>query len=120
MRLLRIMATLCLAIMLAVPVFALDYRGAKCSGEQTSDQKIYGANCLLTGVLIITDGTNSAKVVVKDSTTATGTVVAEFTVAGSSYFGGGTWEVPVEMHSGIYCDVTGTGASYVVYFIPLP
>ena len=86
------------------------------SGLSTSDRLICTGNCLFHGVEIITDGTNNASVVVYDGTTATGTKLFQGTVIGASLFGGATFENPIETFTGIYVDVSGTGASYITYF----
>jgi len=86
------------------------------SGEQTEDALIYGYPCYITGVHIITDGTNNAKVVIYDNTAASGTVRWEQTVIGGDNYGGKSWTFPKKFTHGIYVDVTGTGASYIVEY----
>lgn len=86
------------------------------SGEQTSDALVCSGPCFIRAVEVITDGTNNAKLVIYDSTTASGTVVFEMTVVGASHYGGRGWVAPLKMNNGIYCDITGTGASYIVEF----
>ena len=87
------------------------------SGERTDDSLIYSNRCYITGVLIITDGTNDARVIIYDNTSATGTVRWEQTVAGADNYGGRDWAFPKRFENGIYVDVNGTGASYIIEYI---
>jgi len=87
------------------------------SGLETSDAAVVAAKCLFYGVEIITDGTNAASIIVYDNASAaSGTEVFKGTVAGANNFGGVTFEHPVEMFNGIFVDVSGTGAAYIVYW----
>ena len=89
---------------------------AKASGLKTSDGLIKAAPVLLTGVLIITDGTNPATAILYDNASAaTGTVLFKGTVPGAANFGGATWEVPIRPANGIYLDISGTDAAVIVY-----
>jgi hypothetical protein len=88
------------------------------SGEQTSDAAVYSSRGAITGVHVITDGTNNAKVVIYDNTAGSGTVVCEITVTGTDHYGGRLFTFPVKVDTGIYVDVTGTGASYIIEYLP--
>lgn len=70
----------------------------------------------LTGVLIITDGTNAATVTVYDGSASGKVLAGPFVVVGSSRFGGGTWEVPVRYDTGLYVAISGTGAKAILYY----
>ena len=108
--------TIIMAIVLtAFSAFAFD--GSIGSGEKTVDSLIYSNPCYITGVYIITNGTNDAKVIIYDNTTAAGTVRWEQTVAGTDNYGGRDWSYPKRFDNGIYVDVTGTGASYIIEYI---
>ena len=92
---------------------------AVCSGEKTADAAVFAAKCAITAIYIITDGTNDAKLVIHDhASAASGTVVHEQTIKGSDHYGGLVLPFPKSMENGIYCNVTGTGASYIIDFIP--
>lgn len=91
--------------------------GAICSGEKTADAAIYSAPCLLAAVLVITNGTDDAKLIIYDNTSAAGKVVLEITVTGSDNYGGVIYNFPKIMNIGIYCDVSGTGASYIIDYV---
>jgi hypothetical protein len=89
----------------------------KSSGELTADTLITTGKAVLAGVQIITDGTNDATLVIYDNTAASGTEVFKQVVAGADlslpfWFSSGG----IRCDTGMYCDVTGTGASYIVYF----
>ncbi len=85
------------------------------SGLKTSDSAVVSTAVLFCGIEIITDGTNAATVVVYDNASAaSGTEMFKGTVAGASNFGGGFVYAPAS--KGIYVDVTGTGAAYIVYY----
>ena len=93
------------------------FTGAVSSGEQTSDGAVMSVSGWITAIHIITDGTNAAGVVVFDNTAASGKVICEISVAGTDNYGGRTWPFPIWVNNGIYVNVTGTGASYIVEYI---
>jgi hypothetical protein len=116
----RILLTLTLLLCLAVPSFA--FQESITSGEQTADATIYtvatwGPLCFISSVLIITDGTNDAKLIIYDNTANSGTVVLEMTVVGSDNYGGRNWMYPVTITTGIRGDISGTGASYIIEYV---
>lgn len=90
------------------------YLAAESSGEQTTTKAAYTGPCCLASVLVITDGTNTAKVVIDDSTDGSGTVKYETSVVGANHYGGRNWTFPVKFTTGVYVTVTGTGASYII------
>ena len=99
------------------------YPTAFTSYEKTEDATIHTGACLLVSALVITDGTNAATVILYDKPSVTdiaaGNKLAEFTVAGATGYGGRNWTFPIVCSAGIYADVTGTGASYIVEYIPV-
>lgn len=86
------------------------------SGLKTSDAAIASGKNRINAVTLITDGTNTASVVVYDEASATGTVLAKVTAAGAQNTVHITFENPVKCEIGLYADVTGTGAGYIVYY----
>lgn len=87
------------------------------SGEKTSDTAVVAQECFLIGVLVITDGTNDATVILYDDPdSADGTKLWEIVVTGSDNYGGGLFPYPIRASTGIYADLTGTGASVIVYY----
>lgn len=95
-----------------------DIYPAKSSGLQTSDGVIAARTSVLHSVVLIGDGTNACNVVIYDNaTTNSGTVLAKVSLPASA----GTFELfhssfGVEALNGIYADVSGTGAAYVVHY----
>lgn len=87
------------------------------TGEKTSSELIVTGRCALASVLVITDGTNAATVIIYDSLTAENKKVAEFTVAGATGYGGRNWVFPVGMDTGLYLAISGTGASAIVEYL---
>jgi hypothetical protein len=96
---------------------------AETSYEKDADATIYTGACLLVSLLVITDGTNAATVILYDKASVTGIAatnkLCEFTVPGASQYGGRNWTFPIRCATGIYADVTGTGATYIVEYIPV-
>ena len=105
-------------LLIAATAFGAGFQGAKSSGEKTSDAAVVASGGFLTSVYVITDGSNNAKVIIYDNASAaSGTVLLEMTVIASDQYGGRSWVFPAEFYNGIYVDVTGTGASYIIEYI---
>jgi hypothetical protein len=115
----RFLLTLILAITLLMgvgDVWAQSATSGASSGLKTTSAAIATSAGVLTGALIITDGSNAATLTLYDhASTNSGTVLFKATVAGASNFGGATWEIPIRYKNGIYAVISGTGANYVVY-----
>ena len=88
-------------------------------GEKTENFLVHTGECLFCGILVITDGTNTAKVIVYDNTAGNGTVKWECSVKGDEHYGGGMFPFPVEMDNGYYVVLTGTGASFIPFYVPV-
>lgn len=100
----------------------MNYQPARTSYEITESAAIVAhGNVLLTSILVITDGTNPATVALYDKPSVTGIAAGnklwEAIVAGASGYGGRNWTYPVKCSSGIYCTISGTGASAIVEYI---
>lgn len=89
---------------------------SKTIGQQTTSKSLSVGPNLITGVLILTDGTNAATLTIYDNpSAASGTVIFKSVVAGatnSTYF---VFPNPIKTLSGIYASISGTGASYIIY-----
>lgn len=89
------------------------------SGLKTADALILTGSGWLMGVVLNT-GTADSSVIVYDNTSAAGTVVAKATINAGTEAGDAGREylfpVPVRVGTGIYADVGGTAAEYIVYF----
>lgn len=90
------------------------YITADSSGEQSGNTLIMTGPCAMTGLQVVTDGTNAGKVVIQDGVTAAGTVKCEMTVVGANHYGGRNWVAPIKFSTGIYVTGTGSGATYFV------
>ena len=104
-----------LLVIIALPVMALD-REYISSGVKTTSTLIYTGKTLFSGVIVTTDGTNNGTIACYDNTTNSGTkLFPDIVVLGSNRIGGLTLENPLKVNTGIYCTISGTGASFVVY-----
>lgn len=87
-------------------------------GEFTADGAVFAGRTRLYGVAIITDGTNPADVILYDNAAAaSGTKVYEGGVQGASRGATVIFDAPVRCNNGLYLDITGTGASCIVYVL---
>ena len=86
------------------------------SGLLSADAQIYTGRGTLQGLTVLTDGTNAATVTLYDNTAASGTVIAKLVVAGADRQGFQSWNFHPRCLNGIYADVSGTGASYIVHY----
>ena len=87
------------------------------SGEITSSQIVKSGAGAISAITIITDGTNKATIILYDNTEASGKKIWEGSVAGTSEYGGRNFVFPVKFDNGLYCAITGTGASSIVEYI---
>ena len=90
---------------------------SRSSGLKTADAVITTGRNRINAITLITDGTNAANVVVYDNSSgASGLVLGKVSAAGTQNTVHVIFENPVVAENGIYADVTGTGAAYIVYF----
>jgi hypothetical protein len=110
------------ALIIGILLFAsVSFAGdpAMSSGLKTSDGIISASRALVYGVTVITNTTNVATLVLYDSASAaSGTELAKIAIpAGTSAVSVHVpFDNPIDALSGIYADITGTSAAYVVYF----
>jgi len=105
-------------LLITATAFGAGFQGAKTSGEKTADAAITTSPGYITAIYVISDGSNNPKIIVYDNATAaSGTVLIEMTVVASDNYGGRSWVFPAEFFNGIYVDVSGTGASYIIEYI---
>lgn len=89
------------------------------SGLKSADGVICARPCIFYGVTLLTDGTNAGTIVLYDNASAaSGTVVAKSKQTGAALMATHMCDVGVGVvcNAGIYADVTGTGAEYIVYY----
>lgn len=104
-------------LLIACPAFAAPIGGCNSSGLKTADAAIRTAPGWFCGAEIITNAASDAAITVYDNASAaSGTVLFQGTVAAAANFGGVTFPIPIRSVNGIYVDVSGTGASYIIYF----
>lgn len=84
-------------------------------GESTADGILHNGPTRLAGILVITDATNNATAILYDNTAASGTKVFEGGAIGANLSALYEFDPPVKCENGIYLDITGTGASCIVY-----
>jgi len=90
---------------------------SRSSGLKTTDSAIAVGRNRINAITLIADGTNAASVVVYDNaTTTSGTVLGKVTAVSGQGTVHVIFENPVIAENGVYADVTGTGAAYIVYF----
>ena len=85
--------------------------------ELIADTQVLTKGGSLCSVLIMTDGSNDARLILYDSATTTTDItkkLMEITVAGADNYGGRIWADPVKFTEGLYADVNGTDASYII------
>jgi len=123
MKIKRFILVASLILFLAVLGCPDGYAGEWCkpSAEQTADAAITTSQGLFHGIAVITDATNSVTVKVYDNATAaSGTkLIPDWTVTTSTTDRIQTYSVypPVRYYSGLYIDITTSGAvTYIVFF----
>lgn len=90
---------------------------SRSSGLKTADAVIQTGRNRINAITLIADGTNAASVVVYDNpSAASGLVLAKVTALAGEGTVHVIFENPVVAENGLYADVTGTGAGYIVYF----
>lgn len=84
----------------------------------SADTAVVARRCLLRSLVVLADGTNAATVTIYDNaTSAAGKVLAKVIVdAGLTYESFSPSEYGVEASNGLFADVSGTGAAYIVYY----
>lgn len=93
---------------------------ATSSGLKTADTAILAGPGRLLGVQLIADLTNACTVVIYDNATAaSGLVLCKLSIPATGAFVDAL--LPAEgvvVNNGIYADVAGTGAGFIVHFTP--
>jgi len=87
------------------------------SYEITASKQILTKGGSLCSILIMTNGTDDAMVILYDNATTTTDItkkLVEITVAGADNYGGRIWADPVRFTEGIWAYVSGTGASFIL------
>jgi len=94
-------------------------RKFKSSGLKTASEASHANPVVLGGCLLLTDGANDATLVLYDNASAaSGDVVAKLAIAGSDLTGGITFPFEVATANGLYAELTGVGANFILYTMP--
>lgn len=90
---------------------------SRSSGLKTADAVIGNGRNRINAITLLGDGTNAASLIVYDNASAaSGTVLAKVTAAAATRFTHVIFENPVIAEDGLYADVSGTNAEYIIYF----
>lgn len=92
---------------------------ATSSGLLIADTAVRAQPSRLMGLSLIGDNTNACTVVVYDNATAaSGTVLAKLSLpaSGFPYIDLGCMPAGIVANNGLFADVTGTGAAFIVYY----
>lgn len=83
----------------------------KSSGRLTVSTAVFAQRCSLYALMVETDGTNAATVIVYDNATAaSGTILAKMIVPGTSSGREVVFPYGVKALNGLYVSIAGTGA----------
>lgn len=96
----------------------MDYQVTS-SGLLTADTAVCATGSRLHAIQLIPDGTNACSVVVYDNaSSAAGLVLMKITIPASSTLPANFSldSNPVTANKGIFVDVSGTGAAYIVHY----
>lgn len=89
---------------------------SRSSGLLTADGVIATGRNRVNAITLIGGSTASSVVVYDNASAASGTVVGKATQPTQNVTTHIIFENPVQCENGIYADVTGTSAEYIVYF----
>lgn len=92
---------------------------ATSSGLKTTDSAIHPRPAKLVAVTIVPAAADSTLVVYDHPSAASGTVLAKVFVKASTASQTILFTRPIEANNGIYADVTGASAEYIVYYSPM-
>lgn len=88
------------------------------SGLKSADTQITSRNSKVHSVILIADGTNAATLTLYDTDTgtATGTELIKISIKATDTFEMFHADGAVEAKKGIWADVSGTGAAFIVHY----
>jgi len=89
---------------------------SKSTGVLNADTLISTGRNRINALTVLTDGTNLATVDLYDNTAGSGTIAVKGMCLGASRINHFVFENPVMVENGIYADVTGTGATFIVFY----
>lgn len=87
------------------------------SGLKTSGGQTVASGCYLHDVLLISDGTNVATLIVYEGTSTSGVVLAKMSIPATTAAPQViSFNQPISANTGIFTAVTGTGAGFIIYY----
>ncbi len=87
------------------------------SDEKTSSVLLDTGAGVFAGVVINTNGSNDATIIIYDNTSAAGTKLHEQVVLAGDITGGFTPYPSIGYSTGLYLSIAGTGASAIVFYV---
>ena len=93
---------------------------ATSSDRKTADAVISDRNALVHAIILEGDGTNAASLIIYDNaTTNSGVVLAKVLLKAGDVYASFVPDFAIEGRAGLYADVAGTGAAYIVHYSKL-
>lgn len=86
------------------------------TGVLNADTLIFTGRNRINALTVFTDGTNTATVDLYDNTSAANKIAVKGVCLGATLARHFIFENPVICENGIFADVTGTGATFIVYY----
>ena len=88
------------------------------SGEKSASALINTGECVVTGVKVITNGSNDVTVTLYDNTEASGKKLDSWPVAADERYGGTMFgKAALKAHNGVYAEMSGVGGTYYVFHL---
>lgn len=109
-----ICASVLMVLLVSCQVWAFDASSG--TKELTASGQAVTGGCWITGLQIVTDGTNAATVTLYDGTGTSGKKIGTFWLPGALYGDRYQWTFPRRCESGIYLSLSGTGASAIIEY----
>lgn len=110
----KLLLSLIIGVFLVLPVMGYS-QAVISSGLSTTDRLIATGNCYVYGLEIIS-GASTATVSIYDALTISGTTVLHGSAGLATLWNGARLFSPIEVFTGIYADITGTGGAYTVLY----
>jgi hypothetical protein len=86
------------------------------SGVLSASTLVFNGRQRINALTVFTDGTNDATVSLYDNTAASGKIAVKGLCVGANKVAHFIFENPVFMQDGLYAAVSGTGATFIVYY----
>lgn len=86
------------------------------SGVLNANTLVFSGRQRVNALTVFTDGVNDATVSLYDNTAASGKIAVKGLCPGTSKVQHFIFENPVFMQDGLYAAVSGTGATFIVYY----